>query len=81
MTVDLQGHAARLGDAIRRRRRKLGLRQQQLADLAEVSVRFVHEIEHGKPTVQLAQVLLVLDALGLRISIAPGRGPLIVTHE
>lgn len=81
MAEDPSDLAQTLGAALRRRRKMLGLRQQELADLAEVSVRFVHDVEHGKPTVQLAQLLLVLDALGLRITIAPGRGPLITADE
>jgi y4mF family transcriptional regulator len=82
MTGDeARASAELLGRATRRRRRQLGLKQQELADLAEVSVRFVHDLEHGKATVQLAQVLLVLDALGLHVSIAPGSGPLITTHD
>ena len=70
-----------LGERLRRRRKALGLRQQELADLAEVSVRFVHDVEHGKPTVQLAQLLRVLDALGLRLTITTGHGPLIDIDE
>ena len=70
-----------LGELLRRRRKTLGLRQQELADLAEVSVRFVHDVEHGKPTVQLAQLLRVIDALGLRLTITPGPGPLIANDE
>lgn len=81
VSSSIAAQASELGEVIRRRRRKLGLRQQELADLAEVSVRFVHDVEHGKATVQLAQLLQVLDALGLRVAIAPGRGPLITANE
>lgn len=77
----LDASAQRLGELVRQRRRKLRLKQQDLADLAEVSVRFVHDLEHGKSSVQLAQVLAVLDALGLRITIAPGRGPIIQASD
>ena len=34
------------------RRRRLGLRQRDLAELAGVSERFVHAMEHGKVTVK-----------------------------
>lgn len=47
------------------RREQLGLRQDELADLADCSPRFVHELEHGKPTVQLDKLVAVLHALGL----------------
>ncbi|MGH3443729.1 MAG: type II toxin-antitoxin system Y4mF family antitoxin, partial [Nitriliruptorales bacterium] len=63
-----------LGASVRRRRRALGLTQEDLADLAEVSVRFVHALEHGKPTVQLEQVLRVLGVLGLGLRVVTGSG-------
>ncbi|WP_417554547.1 type II toxin-antitoxin system Y4mF family antitoxin [Microbacterium sp.] len=54
---------------IRRRRRELKLTQQDLADLAGVSTRFLRELEQGKPSVQLKPFLAVLDALGLQADI------------
>ena len=61
-----------LGEALRERRRELQLTQQDVADLAEVSVRFLHELERGKPGVRLAKLLAVLRALGLHLELAPG---------
>lgn len=62
-----------LGKVVRTARRALGLRQEQLAAAAGVGVRFVIELEAGKPTAQLGKALEVLDALGCRIRIdAPG---------
>lgn len=58
-----------LGAAIRRARRAQGLRQDQLAAAAGVGVRFLVELERGKPTVRLASVLAVLDALGGRLDL------------
>lgn len=52
---------------IRDRRGALGLRQQDLADLAGTSVRFIRDLEHGKPSVRLDKVSAVLDALGLQL--------------
>jgi y4mF family transcriptional regulator len=69
-----------LGMTVRARRQELGLRQQDLADLAGCSERFVHMLEHGKPTVQLAKVLDVLEVLGLGLTLRPGRGD-IATSE
>lgn len=54
-----------LGQDIRARRRELGLRQQDVADLALTSERFVRELEGGKATVRLDKLRAVLDALGL----------------
>jgi HTH-type transcriptional regulator / antitoxin HipB len=61
-----------LAAAIRARRRQLGLRQEDLADLAGVSLRFVQALEGGKPTVQLDRVTAVLDTLGLRLVVERG---------
>jgi len=58
-----------LGDAIRTARKQLALTQPQLALAAGVGVRFVVELEAGKPTVRLAQVLRVIEALGGEISL------------
>jgi HTH-type transcriptional regulator / antitoxin HipB len=58
-----------LGDAIRTARKQLALTQPQLALAAGVGVRFVVELEAGKPTVQLALVLRVIQALGGEIHI------------
>jgi HTH-type transcriptional regulator/antitoxin HipB len=51
------------------RRRDLGLRQAEVAELAGVSVRFINELEHGKPTVRLDKVQAVLAVLGLALEL------------
>ncbi|MDR5698978.1 helix-turn-helix transcriptional regulator [Agromyces aerolatus] len=58
-----------LGTRLRARRRELGLSQHELADLADVSVRFVGDLERGKSTVRLAHVLAVVHALGLGLTL------------
>jgi y4mF family transcriptional regulator len=59
----------------RARRVELGLRQDELAELAGCSSRFVHALETGKPTVQLDKVLDVLGVLGLHFQIERGVRP------
>ena len=54
----------KLGDALRSARKRLGLTQPQLALAAGVGVRFIVDLESGKPTVRLDSVLRVIDALG-----------------
>ena len=62
-----------LGDAVRQARSALGLTQPQLALAAGVGVRFIVDLEAGKPTVRLASVLQVLQALGATLSLSgPG---------
>lgn len=53
-----------LGTALRLTRKRLGLTQADLALAAGVGLRFIVELEGGKPTVRLEQVLRVVDALG-----------------
>lgn len=68
--------AEQLGNLVRDARRAQGLRQDQLAAAAGVGVRFLVELERGKPTVRLAKVLAVLDALGCRLDVvAPPTPP------
>ncbi len=53
-----------LGAAVLASRSKLRLTQAQLAMAAGVGVRFVVELEAGKPTIRLDSLLKVLHALG-----------------
>lgn len=64
-----------LSREIRERRKSLGLTQDDLADLARCSPRFVRDLEAGKPGVRLDKVLDVLDALGLELHLTPRRVP------
>lgn len=60
-----------VGQVIRSTRKAQGLRQDELAGLAGVGVRFLVEVERGKPTVQLGLVLSLLAVLGCDIEIRP----------
>ena len=65
---------ADLAAAVLTRRHDLGLSQEELAELAGCSTRFVHTIESGKQTLRLDKLLDVLDVLGLRLELqGPGR--------
>ncbi len=56
--------AQSLGVTLQVARKRLGLTQADLALAAGVGVRFIVDLEGGKPTVRLEQVLRVIDALG-----------------
>lgn len=62
---------ADIGSIVREARKAAGLRQDQLAASAGVGLRFLVELERGKPTAQLDKVLQVLTAMGLRIAVLP----------
>ncbi len=53
-----------LGIQILAARKRLGLSQPELALAAGVGVRFIVDLEAGKPTLRLQQVLRVIDVLG-----------------
>lgn len=61
--------ARELGGTIENRRKALSLGQEELAELAQVSVRFVRALEHGKVSARLDKVFDVLDALGLEVTV------------
>ena len=54
----------KLSHEIARLRRAAGLTQPELAARSGVGLRFVRELEKGKPTVRLDKVQKVLDLLG-----------------
>lgn len=64
-----------IGDVIRTARKAAGLRQFELAGAAGVGLRFLVELERGKPTAQLGKTLQVLEALGCTFDIAPPPEP------
>jgi len=59
-----------LGRALRAARKQLGLTQPQLALAAGVGVRFIVDLEAGKPTLRLESVLRVIHALGGEIHLS-----------
>ncbi len=56
-----------IGAEIRRMRKEAGLRQDQLAGVAGVGVRFLVQLEHGVETSQIGKVFKVLAALGCEV--------------
>lgn len=58
-----------LGKTLLAARKRLGLTQSQLALAAGVGVRFIVDLEAGKPTVRLENVLRVIAALGGEINL------------
>ncbi|QAY73635.1 transcriptional regulator [Agromyces protaetiae] len=61
--------ASAIGAAVRARRRSLDLTQEELADLAGVSPRFLGALERGRPGARLDHVVAVLHALGLELEV------------
>ena len=58
-----------LAKEIKEMRKAAGLTQDDVAKRAGVGLRFVRELEQGKPTVRLDKVKQVLDLLGYELCI------------
>lgn len=64
MAATLTNSPEALAAAVLAARKRLGLTQPQLALAAGVGVRFIVDLEAGKPTIRLETLLKVLNALG-----------------
>jgi y4mF family transcriptional regulator len=60
-----------LGQLVRATRKQQGLSQEALAGASGVGPRFIVELEKGKPRCELGKVLLVLQMLGISLSLVP----------
>ena len=60
---------------VRAARRRQGLTQQALAEAAGVTRQSIVNLEKGHSSPQLTTVLAALRVLGLRLEVAPARGP------
>ena len=57
------------GAAVRSFRKKQGATQIQLAAIANTGVRFIGDLENGKPGIQLDKALRVAHILGIKIEV------------
>lgn len=64
--------AKRIALAVRQSRKRLGVTQQALAQMAGCGLVFVYNIEHGKPSLRFDKLLDVLDVLGLELIVTRG---------
>jgi y4mF family transcriptional regulator len=65
-----------IGRCVRTQRKAQGATQSDLAALCGVGIRFVPDLENGKPTAEVGKILQVPNCLGLEISICPWCGGL-----
>jgi len=61
-----------IGQAVRQTRLRHQLTQTELAGLAGTGLRFISELERGKPNVALDKLVAVLAVLGLRLQVTGG---------
>ena len=60
-----------LGELVQLTRKALGLTQASLAMASGTGLRFIIELEKGKPTCQLQKTLTVLNTLGVDMLFEP----------
>lgn len=60
-----------IGLIVRTHRKAQSATQSEFASLCGVGVRFISDLENGKPTMELGKVLHVLHCLGLEVAIQP----------
>jgi len=65
------GSTEEIGKLVRMCRKEQSVTQAELAALCAVGVRFISNLENGKPTLELGKVLHVLQCLGLEVAVTP----------
>ncbi|MDY0030228.1 MAG: helix-turn-helix transcriptional regulator [Pseudobdellovibrionaceae bacterium] len=60
-----------IGELVRNTRKAMGVTQKDLALTSGTGLRFIIELEKGKPTCQIGKVLTVLQTLGIKLSLTP----------
>ncbi|GMQ75672.1 MAG: hypothetical protein BMS9Abin01_0927 [Gammaproteobacteria bacterium] len=60
-----------IGTSVRETRKRLRMTQNELALVSGVGLRFIHDLERGKPTIRLEPTLRVLAALGIQLEVDP----------
>ena len=64
----------KLGQIVRKTRKEMGVIQSDLALTSGTGLRFISDLENGKPTCQIGKVLQVLQTLGIRIALQTPSG-------
>ena len=63
-----------MGQFIRQTRKAMGATQKDLALTSGTGLRFIIDLEKGKPTCQLGKVLTVLHTLGISMQLNAPKG-------
>ena len=64
-----------LGRFVKKERKAMGLTQAELALTSGTGMRFISDLENGKPTCQIGKTLTVLKTLGLRLALSSSHNP------
>ena len=63
--------AKQIGEFVKKTRKSMGVTQKRLALTSGTGLRFIIELEQGKPTCQLEKALTVLHTLGIKMELTP----------
>jgi len=63
--------AQQIGELVKKTRKSMGVTQKRLALASGTGLRFIIELEQGKPTCQLGKALTVLHTLGIKMELTP----------
>ena len=58
-----------IAEIVRRERKKQKATQVELSQLANVGIRFLRDVEDGKPSVHFDKLLRVLSTLGISVDV------------
>jgi y4mF family transcriptional regulator len=60
---------AEIAGIVRRERKRQGATQVELSQVANVGIRFLRDVEDGKPSVHFDKLMRVLSVLGITVDI------------
>ncbi len=63
-----------IGELTKQTRKRLQVTQKDLALTSGTGLRFIIDLEKGKPTCQMGKVLVVLQTLGIKVELMPPAG-------
>ena len=70
----MQYTTEQIGKIIRDTRKQLGVTQKDLALTSGTGLRFIIDLEKGKPTCQIGKALTVMQTLGIKLDIMSPKG-------
>ena len=68
---------AEIAEMVRNERKHQGATQVELSQMANVGVRFLRDVEDGKPSVHFDKLMRILTVLGISLDIRNRRGEII----
>ncbi|MCB1114326.1 MAG: helix-turn-helix transcriptional regulator [Chlamydiia bacterium] len=70
----MEENVKKIGSWVKKLRKEMGITQESLALASGTGLRFISNLENGKPTCQIDKVLQVLSALRIGITLETSEG-------